>query len=69
VAERVVTDSRFLFEPSNPVDLAEKLASLMSDFSGADQVVRRAQEIIRGHYCISRTAAQYMELYSGLTAD
>ena len=66
VAERVVTDSRFLFEPSNPVDLAEKLASLMSDFSGADQVVRRAQEIIRKQYCVSRTAAQYMELYQSV---
>ena len=66
VAERVVADSRFLFEPSNPVDLAEKLASLMSDFSGADQVARRAQEIIRKQYCVSRTAAQYMELYQSV---
>jgi glycosyltransferase involved in cell wall biosynthesis len=66
VAERVVADSRFLFEPSNPVDLAEKLAALMSDFSGADQVVRRAQEIIRKQYCVSRTAAQYMELYQSV---
>lgn len=66
VAERVVADSRFLFEPANPVDLAEKLASLMSDFSGADQVVKRAQEIIRKQYCVSRTTAQYMELYQSV---
>ncbi len=69
VAERVVADSRFLFKPSNPVDLAEKLAALMDDFSGADQMVKQSQKIIREHYCVSRTASQYMDLYSGLIAD
>jgi glycosyltransferase involved in cell wall biosynthesis len=66
VATQVVTDSRFLFEPKNSSDLAEKLGSLMIDFSGADRMVNQAQEIIRRQYCIARTAAQYTHLYDGL---
>lgn len=67
VAEKVVTDSRFLFEPQNPEDLAAKLESLIADFSGADRMVTRAQEIIRRQYCVARTAGQYMELYKSLS--
>jgi len=66
VADQVVVSSRFLFEPKNPLDLAEKLAALMTDFSGAEQMVRQAQEIIRERYSISRTAAQYMTLYEAV---
>ena len=69
VAERVITDSRFLFEPQCPADLAEKLVALMDDFSGAGLMVKQAQKIILDHYCVTRTVAQYMELYSNLTAD
>lgn len=68
VAEKVVTDSRFLFEPQNPEDLAGKLAAIISDFSGADRMVSYAQDIIRRQYCVARTAGQYMELYSSLNA-
>ncbi|HPR78270.1 MAG TPA: glycosyltransferase family 4 protein [Candidatus Limiplasma sp.] len=68
IAPRIVTSPRFLFEPQNSVDMAEKLGSLMADFSGADQMVMHAQEIIRNQYCVTRTAAQYMNIYARLCA-
>lgn len=63
VAEKVVTDERFLFETQNAVELAGKLGSLMQDFSGAEQMVRHAGKIILERYCIARVVADYSRLY------
>jgi len=64
VAGQVIQDERFLFQPQNPKDLAAKLESLIADFSGADRMVTYAQNTIRKQYCVSRTVAQYIKLYS-----
>lgn len=69
VADEVIADERFLFTSKNVKALAGKMASLMDDFSGADQMVRYAQQVIKSHYCVSRTAAQYMDVYEEVLAD
>lgn len=63
VADQVIADERFLFEPRNTKELAKKLAVLFDDFSGAEPMIRHAQQVIQSQYCVSRTAAQYMEIY------
>jgi glycosyltransferase involved in cell wall biosynthesis len=66
----VITDrvSGYLVPPRSPSELSERILDLLEHPESATVMGQRAKEIVKHHFCLRSTVAQYAKLYRELLA-